>query len=404
MNYIASTLSRIKLSTLAIAILASLCNCGSHKNLSKITLIIDDSFTKEEQWCYITGYKSWVSGYEKWIFDSVKIDKGQKKAKMKIKHPFEESFNITFSKCGPTSKGFTLERNSRVSLQVIPVINNDDGTIRLSGKGSDAYNEDQNFRDSIINPLIEKIENCSTDDSIDYYSNLLALSSIRHIKSTTHPDNAYGNFLALQMGYSSYAQKHINLSELKEFIQKKFPDIPYIQFIGKGDGSPSKESEMHSRRIEQIFQKRAEVFKQDTAIGNKIELSFYDAKNNLISLNQIKEEYILIDIWASWCKPCQKEIPYLKEAWKKYKDKLCIYAVSIDRRFNAWQNAIRRDSTECFTHVLGSDRQGLPNKKIQGLGVKSIPANFLLNNKRQIIAKDLRGKKLIETLDSLIQK
>lgn len=404
MNIFVITFSQLKQLVLTISILIFLGSCTSHKNISKITLSIDDSFTNEEQWCYISGFKSWVSGNESWIFDSVQIAKGQKKVKMKVIHPCETDFYLTFSKSGPTDANFVLESNSRILMQIIPMNNNNnEGSLLLSGKGSNAHNEEENFRKHIIKPLRKKIENSNRKDSIEYYSNLLALNGIEYVKNTKHPCNAYSNFLGLRTSHSSYVEKYITISDLKQYIVNKFPEICYIQELNEEEHlPPSKESQFYSQKIEHLLKTKNNKFKQSTNIGSKINLEFYDSQNNLISLDQIKKEYILVDFWASWCKPCQKEVPYLKKALSKYGDRLCIYAVSIDKYFDIWQNAILRDSTQNFIHVLGSDQQGLPNKQIQGLGIKSFPSNLLLNNKLEIIAKDLRGKKIIETLDSII--
>ena len=124
----------------------------------------------------------------------------------------------------------------------------------------------------------------------------------------------------------------------------------------------------------------------------------------MVSADELPQEYVLVDIWASWCKPCQKEVPYLRAAQEKYGDRLAIYAVSIDRFPNRWKAAIERDNTQSFIHTMGAASDGFPNERIKGMGIKSIPANFLLDKDRRIVAKDLRGERLMQVLDSLMSK
>lgn len=69
--------------------------------------------------------------------------------------------------------------------------------------------------------------------------------------------------------------------------------------------------------------------------------------------------------------------------------------------------AFIKESQWCYIsgfHVIGTDLRGMPNKRIQGLGIKSIPANFLLDREQRIIAKNLYGEQLVQTLDSLMQQ
>ncbi len=356
--------------------------------------------------CYIHGFKTWVSGNEFAIFDSAEIKKGQNKVRFRIKHPIEEDVNLTFSKTGPGKpgrlSGFIVPPNSKLRVQVEPLLNHLDGYLIISGKGSDAQNEDNNFRTKFIEPIMKKIETSGSVDSVEYYTRQLVGNSISMIKTTDHPQNAYGHFLALRLEYSSYVGSD-SLNKLKSFIKAKFPQATYIQNLDKKTAHPSKQSELMSARMQQIYKEREVIYKQNTTMDAKVVLSLCNSEKKIISLNDVTSEYILVDFWASWCAPCQKEIPYLKEALNKYKSKLNIYAVSLDRFSEAWEKAIKRDNSEDFIHVIGTDYNGLPNKVVKGLGIKSIPANFLLDNNHRIIAKNLRGERLVQVLDSLIQ-
>lgn len=118
-------------------------------------------------------------------------------------------------------------------------------------------------------------------------------------------------------------------------------------------------------------------------------------------LDTIQSKYILVDFWASWCAPCRKEIPFIKEAKAKYADRLTVYAVTLDANRSKWQKAIAEDGTGNFIHVVGVSEQNNFNKQLKELGINAIPRNFLLDKEHRIIAKDLRGKELIQFLDKL---
>lgn len=384
---------------LFILLTVFLANGTPEKNISTVTILLDSAFTKENQQCYIAG---WISSDEYYVFDSAFIKKNEQTIQLKISHSKERTFSIYFSKCGPINKDFSLEPNAEVTLQIVPEMRNEEGTFILTGKGSEAHNENRIFRRDVINPLMKKLKTTLIEDSINYYKQLITSSSINIIKNTSHPTVAYSNFLALETGFESFLGKK-KIKEIKDYIINKFTDIDYIQRVGQTyvPRELSEEANRVKKWKTNIITERYKALQQDTEIGARLNLSFSDKQGIPISVDDMKEEYVLVDIWASWCKPCLKEIPNIKKALEKHKEKLCIYAVSLDGYLDSWQKAIEDNNLNDFTHVIGTDPQGIPNKRIKGIGVKAIPANFLLNKERRIVAKDLRGEQLMQTLDSL---
>lgn len=122
-----------------------------------------------------------------------------------------------------------------------------------------------------------------------------------------------------------------------------------------------------------------------------------------IRLDTFKGKYLLIDFWASWCKPCRAENPNLVKAYAKYKTKgFDILGVSIDGASQkaAWITAIKDDAMS-WTQV--SDLKGAKNEAAVLYGVESIPQNFLVDPKGKIIAKNLRGAALEEKLAEIFK-
>ncbi|MCB0409879.1 MAG: AhpC/TSA family protein, partial [Flavobacteriales bacterium] len=68
-----------------------------------------------------------------------------------------------------------------------------------------------------------------------------------------------------------------------------------------------------------------------------------DTNGKMTKISEIKADYIFIDFWASWCGPCIEEIPFIKEAYHKYKDKgFEVVGVSLDVSELQWKNAIKK--------------------------------------------------------------
>jgi thiol-disulfide isomerase/thioredoxin len=143
-----------------------------------------------------------------------------------------------------------------------------------------------------------------------------------------------------------------------------------------------------------------------------------DMNGNDLTLSSFKGKYVLIDFWASWCVPCRKSTPHVKELYSLYKAKgLEVIGVSDDDKdTTAWEKAVAKDGTGIWRNVL----RGLDWEKVrkneknendisQKFGVVSLPTKILIDPNGVIIGRYDKGteeeeavmdKKLAETLGS----
>lgn len=116
-----------------------------------------------------------------------------------------------------------------------------------------------------------------------------------------------------------------------------------------------------------------------------ISLPSPDGKN--YSLTDLKGQVVLVDFWASWCRPCRITNPALVKVYKKYKDDgFTVFSVSLDKASQKarWEKAIVDDQLEWPYHV--SDLKGWACVPAKEWGVKSIPRTFLLDQEGKIAA------------------
>ena len=115
-----------------------------------------------------------------------------------------------------------------------------------------------------------------------------------------------------------------------------------------------------------------------------------------ITLSSLRGKVVLIDFWASWCKPCRMENPNVKRVYEQYKSKgFEILGVSLDRDKAAWTGAIAQDGLP-WKHV--SDLAFWNNAAAQQYGVSSIPYTVLVGKDGKVLGKNLRGPALEEKL------
>lgn len=126
-----------------------------------------------------------------------------------------------------------------------------------------------------------------------------------------------------------------------------------------------------------------------------------DGKEVKLSQTVAANKYTLLDFWASWCGPCMREVPHLKEAYAKYHDKgFEIFAVSYDSDAMAWMGAVKKNEMN-WIHVSSVNGWECPTQALYN--VRSIPRNFLIDANGTIVAENLRGDDLTAKLAELFK-
>ncbi len=121
-------------------------------------------------------------------------------------------------------------------------------------------------------------------------------------------------------------------------------------------------------------------------------------------LSDLRGNYVLLDFWASWCKPCIEESPALRNIYLRYHNasfsdakNFEIVGVSLDRNRESWLASIAQNQLEWKYQI--SDLKDMASPLAKLYGVRVIPMKFLLNPAGEIIAVDPAMTEIQKILD-----
>lgn len=158
---------------------------------------------------------------------------------------------------------------------------------------------------------------------------------------------------------------------------------------------------------EQLFVKTTEMLRSSVG-GMATNFTAPNPEGKMVSLNDIKGKVTIVDFWAAWCGPCRRENPNVVKIYEKYhKDGLEIIGVSLDGRpnqNNAKEDWIRAIKTDGLPWHQVSNLDGFRDGIARTYNVRSIPSTFILNEKGEIAAKNLRGAALEAKIKEMLGK
>ncbi|MFT3886393.1 MAG: TlpA disulfide reductase family protein [Flavobacteriales bacterium] len=185
--------------------------------------------------------------------------------------------------------------------------------------------------------------------------------------------------------------------EVRDALAKSIPASEY--FIGYRDQVDRTKQQMDAMKAQE-----EQMARMDNLVpvgGAAPDFQQNTPEGRALSLSELKGKVVLVDFWASWCRPCRMEMPNVKKVYAKYHAKgFEILGVSLDREKEAWTDAIKQDGLP-WLHV--SDLQFWNNAAAQQYGVSSIPYTVLVGRDGKVIAKNLRGPELDQKLAEVFQ-
>jgi thiol-disulfide isomerase/thioredoxin len=248
------------------------------------------------------------------------------------------------------------------------------------------------YYDSIHSPNILHIR-AKRDSTLEEIDTSYQEFTKAFIKNNLH---SMASLMAL---YQQYSQQHSVLNPLDHFEIFKMADSVMMIEYPTTDAAQSLHKligDVTDRKIQQ-----AETEKKVAIGAIAPEIALPSPKGEITKLSSTRGKYVLLDFWASWCKPCRQENPNLVKVYYKYRYQgFDIFQVSLDRSKNSWLKGIQDDQ---LAWAQVSDLQMWDSPVVTLYGIQGIPHNLLLDPNGKIIAKDLLGGDLVIKLKEIFK-
>jgi peroxiredoxin len=119
-----------------------------------------------------------------------------------------------------------------------------------------------------------------------------------------------------------------------------------------------------------------------------------DLNGKTFKLSDYRGKTVILDFWATWCVPCRASMPHMKEIYAKYKkDGLVVICIADDdKNEDQWKEAIKKDGTDAFIHVLrgfvmhDDGSMDKTNDLDDFYAVSSIPSRFIVDKDGNLAA------------------
>lgn len=183
--------------------------------------------------------------------------------------------------------------------------------------------------------------------------------------------------------------KNMNAPTIKENLARQFayyvgPTNENNEVIYKGVSSISSD-EKFKAALKTKYEKMKLLAK---GMPSPVFTNYENHKGGETSLEDLRGKYVYVDVWATWCGPCKREIPYLKEIETKYEGKnIEFVSTSIDRAqdHEAWRQMVIDKELKGIQLFADNDWQ---SEFVKGYAIEGIPRFILIDPNGNIVSAD----------------
>jgi thiol-disulfide isomerase/thioredoxin len=141
-------------------------------------------------------------------------------------------------------------------------------------------------------------------------------------------------------------------------------------------------NEVHKKEISETYNKLAKLSKGSPSPTFE---NYENFAGGSTSLSELKGKYVYIDVWATWCGPCIREIPSLKEQIKKYEGKnIAFMSISVDKQkdHEKWKEMVKEKELQGIQLFAPNDWE---STFVKDYSIMGIPRFILIDPNGNIV-------------------
>lgn len=233
----------------------------------------------------------------------------------------------------------------------------------------------------VSDKFLAPLKNMDYENEADY-SNFNEYKSLvrSHFLAPLEEDNGVAEVVA---GLKGIKSTNIKNDLAKDLYYRISPSLKEVDVLYQG---------LMEISADDVFKKKLtdkyEKVKNLVPGKDSPKFSYKDINGKTVALDDLKGKYVYVDVWATWCGPCLREIPHLKKLEQKYhRRKIAFVSISVDREkdFSTWQKMVKEK--ELRGYQLYADRNW-SSDFVLAYVIESIPRFILIDKNGKIINAD----------------
>jgi thiol-disulfide isomerase/thioredoxin len=156
---------------------------------------------------------------------------------------------------------------------------------------------------------------------------------------------------------------------------------------------------------EEIAESCAKFWKRASVLGSEIPWDgLSDMEGKPFQFDEYKGKIVILDIWATWCGPCIKELPNIKEVYSKNQAAgVEVIGVNIDENPDDLKEFLDKEQLP-WKMVVSNEpsKKGFETQLVQSLGITGIPFIAVIGRDGKVAALHTRGEALTKKIEELL--